>query len=345
MVNFLDFIDPDSLKENPFFSVPEGLSFEKELAELPRLDGIDLNAIAFNAGFADSYNRFELLYNFNEATNKSPISIPFYQNPHCRELDFFEIFGLGEIREKTRLPEEFEGEAITLTLNDFLYLVFFQIDFFQPGNRYEIKMNNFQHHVAFRNLVRLLKIDQSKLYTQLKFTRKPGFKTPFATETQKVVVHLRRGDVVGSVVDPTVKYGQRSPKAQGLSTHRLLKVKELPRVFEALELQGPVEVVLVSDGIMPQTKHRYAKDERITRAFEELERELTEEEISYPDTRVVGRVIGRGPEETYDTMTLMYDADYLITLSSSFPRLICRLGETEYVNLKNHPKAKHALEN
>ncbi|MGO1118182.1 hypothetical protein ACTL6U_05740 [Rhodovibrionaceae bacterium A322] len=330
LVRYSDFIDEAALRDNPAITLSDDLSVEREFAGLPKMKGVYFTASHLFAGFVDTYNRMEVLYNLIEQINDISFQFPAYQNPHCRELDFFELYGLSKLNlPQDALPEE----KVDITINEFAYYVFLQPEFFKENVLYDIHLNDFKAFVRLRDLSKHVELDTGILWSRIDYRPDPTASGTFSDQASKVVLHLRRGDTLGKIVDPKAEFGTVQ---NGMATFPVLRLCHVPAILKDLPLEEEIEIILVSDGISSRETNRFRNDERILEEFAEISREMVEDEIDMEGVTIIKRLIGREPQQTIETMTHIYEADYVIAMASSFSSVPARLGGTKFVFARNY---------
>lgn len=299
----------------------------KEQTSFPK---IDLNiAIDFlGAGAGDAISRYLDFYDFVSTVSNHELVKFNYVNYHCKELDFFELFNVPG-----RQVDESSFEKIeSLSLLDLVYLILLNPSSFNANTLYKISLKNqadFSSIKYFKRLFNIPSIARKKLTYCSKLDNE-SIKFSADESVSKLVVHLRRSDIVGRLIKPEIEFGPIGE--HGLHSRPLLHLHHIPDVLQEHDITGKIEVVVISDGL-EDVKARYKDNIQVVEKLNELSDELEHGRFDYPQTTLVDRVIGKDSQSTLQTIEYMYKADYVITASSVFPRLIANLGYTKVIKV------------
>jgi hypothetical protein len=297
-----------------------------ETLTLKHLKNSSFTFSEIGAGASDALKRMGVAYDIVTSLFDIAFRLPSYQNYHSPELDFLEVFGLrtafnGAIAGETARPsrrerissliERFETSGVEL----------------EDGLDYIFVPDVYDSDVIFKEFKKRF-IVEPKFLGYLSYTPLQHVFLPRAG-SKKVVVHLRRQDIIGFALfsglrDEDIPNSLRKwvQSRETLSIERA--VKEVEQIFEP---GASVQMVITSDGVA-ETRRRIWKSPLLNERLDAIEAELYDQPISeLLDIQVVDRIIGTGPVETRKSLDAMYEADLVVTASSSFPGVVCRIGK------------------
>ena len=97
--------------------------------------------------------------------------------------------------------------------------------------------------------------------------------------------------------------------------------------------RASVALIIASDGV-EWLRRVFRRHDAVSRRIDELEAKL----FARPHSdklrlKLIERIIGEGAEATARGMDAMFQADFVVTKSSSFPIPLCAIGGAELISL------------
>lgn len=265
-----------------------------------------------------------------------------YNNPHCQELDYQELFGLNSTNGKDGRICEPGVDLLTIKLTELLDIIE------NPSRKShgENKLFANQHITILPDL-----FDAQERTIQ--FARETGYnsnyksqltysprRNPFQARNKEyanIVIHLRRGDICYSTAISDINI-RETPKDLEELKAKSKQLLELSTAIDAIKrLDNPqlhkANILICSDGF-EAIKAKLEPYPRLLNNIAHAETRLKSEIYALGQRHAIECIIGCTSEDTIKTFDAMYHADIVVTASSCFPYIICGIGSTEIVNIE-----------
>lgn len=301
------------------------------MAEPIALRNSAFTVTSLRAGANDAISRLALVYDTMRFFFDIEFYLPAYRNYHAPDFDFFEEFGL--YRAFSLAPQVEPSRTQEIRFSEVVAELIDGRNCLANDTAYLIQADLYSNNPLISELrARAGGLPRSFL-GRLSYSPEVNPFSADHSDVTRVVVHLRRHDICGEFLFQGVASASVPLKEQK-KIHRR-KLLTLAMAVRALEQELPadsrIELVVASDGLgfLPR---QFGRFEGVKERLDALLAELNAEPMSdLLDIRVVERIIGSGPAETRRTLDAMYCADLVLTASSSFPQLPCRVGNTRLI--------------
>lgn len=280
-----------------------------------------------HAGASDSIARLELAYDIVTSVYNIHFHLPFYENFHTPDLNFFELFGI------TRAYRQFEHpfdrqKQIRMSIREFLDQINQGASPFSNGNHYFIDADLYRRDLDPSSFNRNFEFART-FADPLKYTPSAN---PFSNSANlKVVFHLRRYDILGDILFRGVTEQDLPLESRfHVQSRPLLTVEIALRLLKqkVVNLEN-VDLIVVSDGT-GDLAQKFSDVEIVRNRIAEVDDELSPLPDSLPKNfRLIKTNIGRTATHTRYALDAFYHSDYIVTAGSDFPLLITRIGKSK----------------
>lgn len=295
------------------------------------MPGSVFSVVPPKAGASDALGRIALAYNVVTTYCDIRFEHEAYKNYHAADFDFNAALGFS-----TAFPAvsdgALRGDIRSLPLSDVVKGLLAGECPLCDGARYRIIADMYGSDPTIRELRLTLGLTET-FFSHLDYT--PQSRAFRSGARMKVVFHLRRQDIAGRGLLKGMTLEDLPPKLRrGLHFRTPLGIDT---AFGILEDEcGPgteVDLIIASDGFATM-RSRFGRCPRILQNIDAMEAEIRDSEpVTALQVASIRRLIGTDPSVTRQTMDAMYEADLVITASSSFPRLPCRFGRTPLISV------------
>lgn len=279
------------------------------------------------AGVGDAINRFALAYSCVKGIFDSEVSISPYTNYHCNELDFLKLYGIDDF-----VSVQEVDKTKRLTIREFCYYCLYSHEYFnKKGITFEIDLSE---QFSKDLLVRVCQEFDIKnnFHQLLNFRTERSSSDYFSHDSFKIVAHFRRNDIVGKIFKPDIDWGPIG--LEGLHSRPLVSWSDVDEIIEELKIfDQKIELILVSDGLSQRVVKLGAKM-NLSEQIQQLIFDLNSGSPKDKSVNVKARYIGNSEECTIHALNAMYYSDLVISGSSVFPNLICKLGDTKLIKVE-----------
>lgn len=312
---------------------------------MPKLENSIYTVPQMIAGASDAINRLAAIHDV--MARYAPdvgFRLPPYQNYHCKDLNFFDLFGLSSLFPAFVAEDDTRGrQPVTLKFSELVTRLVDGSMTWPPHTLYTIQPD--VYHFPWHENAQILQLEQRdgvtpRLRDKLDYTPQAD---PFDRNTaaSRVVIHLRRKDICGGMLFHGAPQDVPRPPVH-LAVRPLLFSDIAVQVLEAeLPAGHPVDLVVSSDGFDWLRLVCRAFPDLIDR-IDRIEAATLQLPVSnHLDIRSVKMVVGADSATTRQSMDAMFHADLIVTASSSFPFLPGHIGGARVLrpDLSAWPKA------
>ena len=301
------------------------------------LRGGAFTVIGLEAGAPDSILRMGLAFDAVTSVFDIPFIPPKVRNYHSPEVDFFKLFGISGgsgFGSGLRDIAAF-GRTVRISLSEFIFRALHEKGSFQQETLYEVEADLYEQQFMKKTYPFPAVFNFRRTFlSHLAYDRTEAVFPE--NGSARVVLHLRRSDISGTAVFEGLTEGEAPARLRnGILLRPLLSkaraVQELERILPAGKA---VEVVVAGDGFA-EIRRRFsgypAVEARIRSLEAEMEAPIASDKLTFTGERLL---IGKDPRNTVLTLDAMASADMVVSASSTFPNVICKLGKVKLVHVK-----------